>query len=117
MTTHDIKLAMRMAAQYAKFAPGKLIPKDMAADGDKTYDVLSEMDAIGQFLFPQLDAVERLSVVSLAAVSDKIKSGNATDFEYQTHQAEFTRYKASGIENKLTPFQVELVKQEFAPRE
>ena len=117
----DIRKSLAMAKEYAEFAPGKLVKKDMAIDGDAGYETFLKQDMMTRFLFPQfaVDASQKerflgrilLSSLIFAAADSGLDRENIE--KRRMHELKWNDYLASNVQQCLTPFQLQLVQECF----
>ncbi len=110
-TNEEIDKALQLAREYAAFAPGRLMRKQMEVDGDELYEALLPSLAVAALLFPDLDFVKRMRCVSLLILAKKAKLGPLTEQEMQEHRVNRSEFDSS-VKPFLTPFQVALMERE-----
>jgi hypothetical protein len=137
MKNPEIETALRLADEYAAFAPGKLFPKQMNADGDECYETITlPNEARARFLFPQLfvfgektnSAIVGIQSLMMAAdaarkaepVSGTIELRNRPEDFRAIHKARWESYCATlkpALVEILQPFQLTLIKERFGYRD
>jgi hypothetical protein len=123
---NDIERALKMAEEYAAFAPGKIFHTDPETRGNETAGMLTTLFAKAHFLFPQLGGVDMVRIASLIKASEEAgatlpgqgskENGNRQVDLRAIHKLRWNEYAKSGINNSLLPFQIELIKACFAYR-
>jgi hypothetical protein len=121
----EILTALKMAQEYAAFAPGKLVPKDMAIDGDACYEGILNQQMMVRFLFPQF-AVDKADkekysgfvlLWQLAYAASATRAAGARDDAHALHRLRWNAYKQSDFDKILTPFQLALTEFVFGYKE
>jgi len=111
--------ALQLAEQYADIAPGRLVKKQMDADGDPCYEALFKQDLKIRFLFPQfaVDKSDRDKFLGKIFLTTLINMASAAaqgdEQARQVHKIQWAAFLKSDFPKILTRFQLELIEHEW----